>query len=157
MKFFLRRFCFIFTNLPSYCAWITIIMTRLMPLITAWIWCIFVEVLLAVPMGCVIFLSLFLDVKRISIQLFLSSFPAEWFPMAYDINGFKFRINRYLSSVGCIWSALLYVFPWCLLHFIPWFVVAVQLFTEFIQSKRYCLLFVTVQFEIIISKVLKIF
>ena len=78
-------------------------MTRLMPLITAWICCIFVEVLLAVPMGCMTFLSLFLDVKRISIQLFLfSSFPAEWFPIAYDINGFKFRINRYLSSVGCI-------------------------------------------------------
>ena len=77
--------------------------------------------------------------------------------MAYDINSFKFRINRYLSSVGCIRSAFLYVFRQCLLCVNPRFVVAVQLFMDFISSKRYCLLFVTVLFEIVVSKTRKIF
>ena len=26
--------------------------------------------------------------------------PAEWFPLSYDLNGFKFRMSRYLLSLG---------------------------------------------------------
>ena len=31
---------------------------------------------------------------------FWNSLPIEWFPLTYDLNGFKFRINRHLSTVG---------------------------------------------------------
>ena len=73
---FLPRFCFIFTNLPSYCAWDTITLPGLMHPIATWICLIFVEVLLVFPMDCMIFLSLFLDVKRMSMSTV--SFPLSF-------------------------------------------------------------------------------
>ena len=39
------------------------------------------------------FLSLFLDVTRISV-------PRECFPLTYNLNGMKSRINRYLLTAG---------------------------------------------------------
>ena len=53
------------------------------------------------------FLSPFLDVTRMSMstvsflaQLDWNSVPIEWFPLIYDLNGFKSRINRHLLTVG---------------------------------------------------------
>ena len=54
-----------------------------------------------------IFLSSFLDVKRMSTpigsflaQLDWNSLPIEWFSLTHDFSGFKSRINRRLLTVG---------------------------------------------------------
>ena len=73
--------------------------------------------LLVILIDCMIFLSPFLDVTRMSMstvsflpQLELwnplefsrlwNSLPIEYyFPLIYDLNGFKYRINRHLLTV----------------------------------------------------------
>ena len=64
-------------------------------------------VLLVIMIDRMIFLSSFLDVTRMSISTvsFLTQLDAgilcpECFLLTYDLNGFKSRINRRLSSVG---------------------------------------------------------
>ena len=56
---------------------------------------------------CMIFLSPFLDVTRMSVstvsfltQLLWNSLPIECFPLTYNLNGFNSRINRHLLTVG---------------------------------------------------------
>ena len=56
---------------------------------------------------CMIFLSPFLDVTRMSVNSFFprtarlwNSLPIECIPLTYDLSGFKSRINRYLLTVG---------------------------------------------------------
>ena len=65
--------------------------------------------LLVILIDCMIFLSPFLDVTRMSMstvsfltQLDWNSFPIECFPLTYDLSGFKSRINRYLLTVGSL-------------------------------------------------------
>ena len=54
-----------------------------------------------------IFLLSFLDVIRMSMSTIFphtaklwSSLAIEWFPLSYDQNGFKSRLNRNLLSAG---------------------------------------------------------
>ena len=63
--------------------------------------------LLVILKDCMNFLPPFLDVIRMSIstvsflaQLDSLSLPIECFPLNYDLNGFKSRINWHLLSVG---------------------------------------------------------
>ena len=63
---------------------------------------------------CMIFLSPFLDVTRMSIttvsflaQLDFSAY-IECFPLTYDLNNFQSRINRHLLSVGSFERDFLY-------------------------------------------------
>ena len=56
---------------------------------------------------CIFFLSVFLDVIRTPVNSFFAHttrlwnyLPIECFPLTYDLNGFKSRINRYLLTVG---------------------------------------------------------
>ena len=56
---------------------------------------------------CMIFLSPFLDVTRMSMstvsflaQLDSGILSIECFPLTYDLSGFKSRINRHLLTVG---------------------------------------------------------
>ena len=69
--------------------------------------------LLVILIDCMIFLSPFLDVKRMSMSrgcqcqcLFpgtarpWSFLPLECFPLTYDLRGFESRVNRYLLIVG---------------------------------------------------------
>ena len=56
---------------------------------------------------CIFFLSVFLDVIRTPVNSFFTCtarlwnyLPIECFPLTYDLNGFKSRINRYLLTVG---------------------------------------------------------
>ena len=71
-----------------------------------WFYFLFLEGgLLVIPIDCMIFLSPFLDVTRMSMSTvsFLAlwnSLPIECFPLNYDLIGFKSRINRYLLTVG---------------------------------------------------------
>ena len=65
------------------------------------------EGLLVILMDCMIFLSLFLDVARISVNNFFprlarlrNSLPMKCFPLTYDLNGLKSRITRHLLIVG---------------------------------------------------------
>ena len=37
-----------------------------------------------------------------------NSLPIEFFPLTYDLNGFKCRINRHLLTVGSFWRDFLY-------------------------------------------------
>ena len=37
-----------------------------------------------------------------------NSLPIECFPLSYDLNGFKSRINRHLLTVGSFWRDFLY-------------------------------------------------
>ena len=61
--------------------------------------------LLAIPIDCMLFLSPFLDVTRMSTSTvsflsqleFWNSLPKEPFPLTYDLNGLKSRINRHFS------------------------------------------------------------
>ena len=64
--------------------------------------------LLVILIDCMFFLSPFLDVTRMSMstvsflaQLGLwNSLAIECFPLTYNLNGFKSRINRHLLTVG---------------------------------------------------------
>ena len=63
--------------------------------------------LLVSLINCMIFLSPFLDVTIMSMstvsflsQLDSDSLAIECFPLTYDLNGFKFRINRHILTVG---------------------------------------------------------
>ena len=61
---------------------------------------------LVVLIGCMIFLSPFLDVIRMSMSTvsfsrtprFWYSLHAECFPLTYDLNSFKSRVNRHLFN-----------------------------------------------------------
>ena len=71
--------------------------------------------LLIILIDYMISLSLFLDVKMVSLstvsflaQLDSGFLPIEWFPLTYDLNGFKSRINGHLSTVGSFLRAFLY-------------------------------------------------
>ena len=73
-----------------------------------WFHFLFLEVgLLVIQIDCRNFLSPFLDVTRMPMstvsvlsQLLWNSLPIECFPLTCDLKGFKFRINKHLSSVG---------------------------------------------------------
>ena len=39
-----------------------------------------------------------------------NSVPIECFPLAYDVNGFKSKINRHLSSAGSFLTDFLYLY-----------------------------------------------
>ena len=43
-----------------------------------------------------------------------NSLPVEYFPLIYDLRGFKSRINRHLLTVGSFWEDFLYalIFVW---------------------------------------------
>ena len=65
--------------------------------------------LLVIKIDCIIFLSPFIDVTRISIStvsflaqqtLSLHILPIECFTLNYDLSGIKFRISRHLLTVG---------------------------------------------------------
>ena len=68
------------------------------------------ESLLLIQIDYMIFLSPFLDVTRMSMSTvsFLTQLgsgilclaPIECFPLTYDLNGFKSRINRHLLTAG---------------------------------------------------------
>ena len=65
---------------------------------------------------CIIFLSPFLNVVRMSMSIvsfprtakLWNSLPVECFPLTYDLNGFKSRINRLLLTVSSFWTDFLY-------------------------------------------------
>ena len=71
---------------------------------------------LVIMTDCMIFQSPFLDVTRMSyVNSFFphtarpwNSLPIECFPLTYDLNGFKFRINRHLLPVGSFKTDFLY-------------------------------------------------
>ena len=63
--------------------------------------------LLVVLIDHMIFLSPFLDVTKICMSIVFSrtarpwnSLPTEYFPLTYDLNDFKSRINRHLLTAG---------------------------------------------------------
>ena len=60
--------------------------------------------LLVILIDSMIFLSPFLDVYVSSFFPYTArlwnSLPMEYFPLKYDLNGFKSRINRHLLTVG---------------------------------------------------------
>ena len=67
--------------------------------------------------SCMVFLFSFLDVIRMTCQQFFSftttlwnSFPWECFSLTYDLNCFKFKVDRHLSSLYPFYSAFQYVF-----------------------------------------------
>ena len=72
--------------------------------------------LLIILVVCMIFLSSFLDFTRMSMPTIsviaqLSSetlWRLECFPLNYDLNGFKSRINRHSLTVGSFWTDFLY-------------------------------------------------
>ena len=55
------------------------------------------EGLRVIQIDCMIFLSPFVDVTGISVS---SVYMSECFPLTYDLNGRKSRINRHLLTVG---------------------------------------------------------
>ena len=58
---------------------------------------------------------------------FWNSWPAEFFPLTYDINGFKSRFNRHLFSLGSFYTVFLYGFHLFLLFLVtPSLAVVVQ-------------------------------
>ena len=71
-----------------------------------WFHFLFLEVgLLVILIDCMIFLSPFVDVTRMSMstvsfrtQLDWNSLPIECFLFAYDLNRFKSRTNRHLAT-----------------------------------------------------------
>ena len=94
---------------------------------------------------CMIFLSPFLDVTRMSVNSFFphiaklwNSLPIECFHFTYDLNDLKSRINRHLLTVGFFLNR----FPVCLNLFLflflvtPCLVVAVQPCMEWIPIKK---------------------
>ena len=63
--------------------------------------------LLVILIDCMIFLSPFLDVTRMSMstvsflaQLGPEMLSIECFPLTYNLNGLKSRFNRHLLTVG---------------------------------------------------------
>ena len=69
----------------------------------------FLSGILVIRIGCMIFLSPFLtkSYKDVNVKSFFprtarlwNSLPNEYFPLTYDLNGFKFRNNRHLLPVG---------------------------------------------------------
>ena len=64
--------------------------------------------LLVILIECMIFLPSFVDVIRMSVSTvsFLAKLDSgilmliKCFPLTYDLNGFKFKINRHLITVG---------------------------------------------------------
>ena len=73
---------------------------------------------LVVLIGCMIFLTPFLDVIRMSMSTvsfsrtprFWYSLHAECFPLTYDLNSFKSRVNRHLFNRHLSKTDLLYNF-----------------------------------------------
>ena len=71
-----------------------------------WFHFLFLEVgLLIILTDCMIFLSPFLNVTRMSMSSFFpgtarhwNSVPLECFSLTYDLSGFKSRINRHLVN-----------------------------------------------------------
>ena len=73
---------------------------------------------LFILVGCMIFLSPFLDVKRMSmstisflLQLVHKYFTYTMFLLTQDQSCFEFRVSRHVSCVGSCWSTLLCGFP----------------------------------------------
>ena len=59
--------------------------------------------LLVIVIDCMIFLSVFLDVTRMSMSIvskLWNSLPIKCFPLTYDLSGSKSRISRHLLTVG---------------------------------------------------------
>ena len=64
--------------------------------------------LLVILIDCIIVLSPFLDLTRISMSTVsfltkldsLNSVPVECFPLTSDLSGFRSRINKHLLTVG---------------------------------------------------------
>ena len=59
---------------------------------------------LLILIDCMVFLSSFMDVKRMSMSTvsFLEQLDCGvlYFPLIYDLNGFKAEINRHLLTVS---------------------------------------------------------
>ena len=99
-----------------------------------WFHSLFIKVgLLVIQIDCMIFLSQFLDVTRMS-SFFRrtarpwNSLPIECFPLTYGLKDFKSRINRHLLSVGFCYTDFLYAITFSVLLFLvsPCLIVAVQ-------------------------------
>ena len=90
-----------------------------------WFHFLFLEVgLLVILINCMIFLSSFLDVTRMSMSSF--------FPLIYDLSGFTSRINRHLVNrfpICCNLFVLLFLVT-------PFLVVAVRPCMELITIKN---------------------
>ena len=61
--------------------------------------------LFVILIDCMIFLSPFVDVTRMSMSTvsqakLWNSLPIECLPLTYELSGFKSRINRHLLTVG---------------------------------------------------------
>ena len=89
---------------------------------------------LVILIGCMIFLLPFLDVKRMfmstsffhRIARFCNSLSSDCFPLIYDVNGFKSRVNRHLFSFELFLISFPISFSSFLLFLVtPCFVVAV--------------------------------
>ena len=97
---------------------------------------ILVAVPLVILIGCIVFLSPFVDrcCKDVYVNSFFpctarlqNSFPAECFSLTYDLNGIKSGVNRHLFSMGSFSTAFFYDFHIFLLFFVtPSLVVATQ-------------------------------
>ena len=109
-----------------------------------WLNCFLFVILVAVPLviviGCIIFLSPFLDrcYKDAYVNSFFpctartwNSLPGECFSFIHDQTGFKSRVNRHFFTMGFSSTAFLCNFH-LFLHFLvtPSFVVAVQPYME---------------------------
>ena len=100
--------------------------------------------LLIILIDCLIFLSPFLDVTKMSVSAvsFLAqldswlwnSLPIECFPLTYGLSGFKSRINRHLLTVGFFKTDFLYALIFLSFFFLYFeaFVVAVQSCIEWV-------------------------
>ena len=67
----------------------------------------------------------------------LNSLPIEYFPLTYNLNGFKSRINRHLLTVGSFSRDFLYATIFSCFFFVtPCLVVAVQPYMEWIPIKK---------------------
>ena len=95
----------------------------------------FEEGLLIILIDCMIFLAQFLDVTRMSMsavaflaQLDSGTLLIECFPLTYDLNGFKVRINRHQLTVGYFQKRFPVCFNLFVLLFLvtPCFAVAIQ-------------------------------
>ena len=69
--------------------------------------------------GCIIFLLAFLDryYREVYVNSFFpctarlwNSLPAEYFPLTYDLNDFKSKVNRHLLSLGSFSATFFYDF-----------------------------------------------
>ena len=100
---------------------------------------------LVVLIGCMIFLSSFLDVIRMSLSTisFLTqpdsvSLIPECFSLAYDLNGFNSSVNKHFSVVGFSLNSFHIVLSifFCSFSWTPCFVVAAQSCMEWISIKN---------------------